>query len=188
MQYFPKFGGSPPDPDHRIRLQLQINLVPIRGELDREQSKGSRKGLQNYYLYNALKAYTYQVGSFPILSRYLVIPQYLSLKYRDKEFINTTHPYLYAKQFSCKQIDVVLYVPLKTKGQAGVITYVLCYTHYYHIVLQYYIQGSVRFGGFFYQKIPPTNQPIINFVTAWYHWLGIAKLHNVFRSTLNLCI
>jgi len=26
--------------------------------------------------YNALKAYTYQVGSFPILSRYLVIPQY----------------------------------------------------------------------------------------------------------------
>ena len=33
-----------------------------------------------------------------------------------------------------------------------------------------------------------TNQPNINFVTAWQHWLDIAKPKNVFRSTLNLFI
>jgi len=32
-------------------------------------------------------------------------------------------------------------------------------------------------------KIPPTNQPNINFVTAWQHWLDIAKPKNVFRLT-----
>jgi len=37
-------------------------------------------------------------------------------------------------------------------------------------------------------KILPTNQPNINFVTTWQHWLGIAKPKNVFRSTLNLFI
>ena len=33
--------------------------------------------------YNALKVYTYQVGSFTIFSRYLVMPQYKILKYQD---------------------------------------------------------------------------------------------------------
>ena len=45
-----------------------------------------------YKPFIALKAYEYQVGSFPTFSRYLVIPQYLLLKYRDKVFINTAHP------------------------------------------------------------------------------------------------
>ena len=30
-------------------------------------------------------------------------------------------------------------------------------------------------------EIPPTNQRNINFVTAWQHWLGIAKPKNLFR-------
>jgi len=37
-------------------------------------------------------------------------------------------------------------------------------------------------------KIPPKNQPNIYFLTAWQHWLGIAKPKNAFRSTLSLCI
>ena len=57
----------------------------------------------------------------------------------------------------------------------------------YHIVRQYYIKGSLRFG-VSCLKIPPTNQPNIYFVTAWQHWLDIAKPKNVFRSTVNLFI
>ena len=37
-------------------------------------------------------------------------------------------------------------------------------------------------------KIPPRNLPNIYFLTAWKHWLGIAKPKNVFGSTLNLYI
>ena len=50
-----------------------------------------------------------------------------------------------------------------------------------------YREGLQRFG-LSCPKILPTNQPNIFFVTAWQHWLGIAKPKNVFRSTLNLCI
>ena len=42
--------------------------------------------------------------------------------------------------------------------------------------------------GFSFPKIPPRNLPNIYFLTAWQHWLGIAKPKNVFRSTLNLSI
>ena len=40
--------------------------------------------------------------------------------------------------------------------------------------------GIIKVWGF----LPPTNQPNISFVTAWQHWLDIAKPKNVFRSTL----
>jgi len=47
--------------------------------------------------------------------------------------------------------------------------------------------GIIKVRGFL-QKVPPTNPPNIYFLTAWKHWLGIAKPKNVFRSTLILCI
>ena len=40
----------------------------------------------------------------------------------------------------------------------------------------------------FYPKVLPTNEPNIYFMTAWQHWLGMAKPKNAFGSTLNLCI
>ena len=49
----------------------------------------------------------------------------------------------------------------------------------YHIVRFMYIRFGVSCP-----KILPRNPPIIYFLTAWQHWLGIAKPKNAFRSTL----
>ena len=47
--------------------------------------------------------------------------------------------------------------------------------------------GSWRLGDFG-PKLSSQNQLDICFLTAWEHWLGIAKPKNVFTSTLNHCI